>query len=209
MHSRRTPVQDGRECNARYARDGSKVRQSERLVLPAQPIPRKRNTPRFRSLSLSLFRDVASSCRNSRGCQSERHSIPKHQTERFARKQASIATSATTPSSRRYVVARSIPKSQLPCLKRFDFGLTTTELKVVKERRNSSTAAEKNAFTVGSHITTSSHSLIRPCGFFPRWMRADKNPPCQTKTESRHAGRSEMVHADGRELVNERTRAIH
>lgn len=30
--------------------------------------------------------------------------------------------------------------------------------------RNSSTAAKKNAFTVGSHITTSSHSLIRPRG---------------------------------------------
>ncbi|KYM88853.1 hypothetical protein ALC53_02618 [Atta colombica] len=135
-----------------------------------------------------------------------------------------FATSATTPSSRRYVVARSpsrerglsnrrsgearcrqlsarekvevkarrqeevkeegqemkekeIPKYPFPCLKTFDFGLTTTELKVVKERRNSSTAAENNAF--------------------------------QTKTESRHAGRSEMVHADGRELVNERTRAIH
>ncbi|EGI69014.1 hypothetical protein G5I_02182 [Acromyrmex echinatior] len=295
MHSRRTQdvVQDGRECNARYARDGSKVRQSERLVLPAQPIPHKRNTPRSRSLSLSLFHEP---CRNSRGCQPEGHPIPKHQTSdgtvrEVFRKQASVATSATTPSFRRYVVARSnlgtwymapqglshsvsipraaahavpsrerglsnrrsgearcrqlsarekveakarrrqeevkeegqemkeeeIPKSPFPCLKkirlrivkRFDFGLTTTELKVVKERRNSSTAAEKNAFTVGSHITTSSHSLIRPCGFFPRWMRADKNPSCQTKTESRHAGRSEMVHADGRELVNERTRAIH
>ncbi|KYN08409.1 hypothetical protein ALC62_00606 [Cyphomyrmex costatus] len=34
---------------------------------------------------------------------------------------------------------------------------TTTELKVV-------------AFTVGSHITTSSHSLIRPRGFSPRWV---------------------------------------
>ncbi|KYN39454.1 hypothetical protein ALC56_05947 [Trachymyrmex septentrionalis] len=167
-HSRRTPVQDGRECNARYARDGSKVRQSERLMLPAQPIPRLGTwymAPQGLSHSVSIPRAAA-------------HAVPWEKVEAKARRQEEVKEEGQEmkEEEEEEEEVREGDGSR---------GEQTTELRVVKER------------------------LIRPYGFFPRWMRADKNPPCQTKTESRHAGRSEMVHADGRELVNERTRAIH